>query len=66
MEILSLAEVAAELHITSDGVRKLIYRGQLEAHKLSREWYVARAELEAYKVRRRDPGRPPGRPPKAE
>jgi excisionase family DNA binding protein len=56
--ILSVADCAAELGIEPDSVRKLIARDLLRARKLGRDWYILRPDLEAYKKRRRDPGRP--------
>lgn len=62
-EILSVADCARELGIEPDSVRKLIYRDLLKAQKLGRDWYIWRADFEAYKANRRDPGRPPHDPP---
>ncbi len=49
---LTVAEVATELRMSNDGVRKLIRKGKLKALRLSeRKTIVPRAALEAYQRR---------------
>lgn len=58
-ELLSVPEAAKELNRTEGRVRQLIYDGDLPAVKVGWQWIIRRADLEAYKERRRPPGRPP-------
>ncbi|MBN1937452.1 MAG: serine hydrolase, partial [Anaerolineae bacterium] len=49
---LTVAEVAAYLHLHPLTVRNLIRRGELPARKVGREWQIERAELERWIVER--------------
>jgi len=55
---MTVAQVAAELGVSEEYVRKLCQAGRLGA-KVGRQWLIAREELEAFKATRRRPGRPP-------
>jgi excisionase family DNA binding protein len=58
MDELTTDEAADELGVLPVTVRALIQRGRLEAERKGRDYWIRRDELEAYKLRRRRPGRP--------
>ena len=55
-KLVSTAEAARELHISTQRVRQLIAAGRLKATRVGRNWVVQNEDLEA--VRNRIPGRP--------
>lgn len=57
-EIMSVQEAAEELDIGDVRVRQLIYKGDLPAKQIGWQWVILRPDLDAYKKRRRPPGRP--------
>ena len=60
--LLSTAEAAAELGVSTARIRALIDAGRLKAERLGvRSWVIAMKDLEAVRVR--IPGRPKSRQP---
>lgn len=55
---MTVAEVAVELGVSEERVRKLCQQGRMGT-KIAGVWLIEREELERYKKRRRGPGRPP-------
>lgn len=49
---LTVAEVAAYLHLHTLTVRRLLKDGTLPAHKVGRQWQIDRAELERWIIER--------------
>ncbi|HKO42711.1 MAG TPA: helix-turn-helix domain-containing protein [Pyrinomonadaceae bacterium] len=56
MNIISTAEAAKRLNVTSSRVRKMIEAGRLKAMKVGREWLIDPKDLNA--VKNRKVGRP--------
>jgi excisionase family DNA binding protein len=56
MKIISTAEAAKRLNVTSSRVRKMIDAGRLKAIKVGREWLIDPKDLNA--VKNRKVGRP--------
>jgi excisionase family DNA binding protein len=54
---MTVAEVAEELQLSQERIRKLCQAGRL-GQKIGRQWLVTREELEEFKRKRRKPGRP--------
>lgn len=50
---MTLKEAAATLGTTPDNLRGAIARGALHATKIGRDWFVAPAEIERYKIENR-------------
>ncbi|MCO5191015.1 MAG: helix-turn-helix domain-containing protein [Anaerolineae bacterium] len=57
---LTVEEIAEELGVSEDWVRKLIRSGKLDADYVG-GYAVLREAFEAYRAQRRPPGRPPKR-----
>lgn len=57
----TIEQAAAILGITGAGVRQLIYRGSLPAHKHGRDWAIRKSDLDKHQENRRERGRPPER-----
>ncbi len=47
-DVLTVDEVAAELRVSAQTVRKLIEEGQLRAFKVRGQWRIRRADLDRY------------------
>lgn len=58
MPDLTTTEAAERLKLTKRSVARLIKRGQIEAEKRGRDWFIEEAEIERYERARRGPGRP--------
>lgn len=58
---MTVAEVAIELGVSEERVRKLCQQGRIGT-KIAGVWLIEREELERFKKRRRGPGRPPKEP----
>ena len=51
--LLTIAQTAAICQVSIKTVRRWIERGELVAHRLGRQWRIARKDLEAFiKIRR--------------
>ena len=58
LNVLSVAQVAAELGASDTYVRRLLTRQLLYGVKVGPVWAIARDDLESFKRMRRRPGRP--------
>jgi hypothetical protein len=58
-----VADAARELNMTPFGVWKAIERGQLQARKIGRQYFIPRPELERFKATPRKRGPKPKSPP---
>jgi excisionase family DNA binding protein len=58
IELMTVAEVAEDLQVSQEYIRKLCQAGRL-GRKVGRQWLITREELQAFKATRRPPGRPP-------
>jgi len=56
-DILDIAAAADELGLAKTTLRQHCQKGYL-GQKIGRDWIITRADLEAYKTKRRPPGRP--------
>jgi excisionase family DNA binding protein len=59
--LLSVTQAATELGIHPDSLRQAIVQGRLAAQKIGHAWIVRRADLDAYRLRRPNSQRKPGR-----
>jgi excisionase family DNA binding protein len=58
-ELLTTAEVAATLRCHEKTVRRMIGRGEIDAHFVAGRWLIAREALPTELPRRSPPHRPP-------
>jgi excisionase family DNA binding protein len=56
--MLTTKQAATELGIQPGSVKKLCQRHILKAERIGRDWLIDEAEVERYKVERRNAGRP--------
>lgn len=54
-KIWTIKSFAQEMCMTSDAVKKRIYRGQIPAHKKGRSWYILRSEYLKFLKENRKP-----------
>lgn len=47
-QLMTPAEVAAEMRVSVDTVLRLVRSGRLRGHKFGKQWRIALADLEAY------------------
>jgi len=60
-QLLSVTQAATELGVNPDSLRQAILQGRLAAQKIGNAWIVRRADLDAYRQRRPNAQRKPGK-----
>jgi hypothetical protein len=60
--LMSVAEAAADLHVSEAYVRRLLLGGQLYGIKIGPVWAIFPIDLDAFRQMRRPPGRPAKNP----
>ena len=53
IRMMSIDEVATVLRVSGRTIRRLIQGGNLPAHRLGRQWRIAKTDLEGYLRRQR-------------
>lgn len=61
VKVVSVADAAARLGVTTHRVRQLINEGRLPAQKVGREFAILEPDLRWFAEQERKPGRPPNK-----
>lgn len=58
MGFLTVKEVATELRLSEETVKRLLRKHEMPGHKFGNEWRIDRTEFEEWKTQRRNQYRP--------